>query len=72
MDMTFISASKLKKNVYFISGKAANQIYDFFTSRDEWRSHEWNMYFFHLERWNKKHIHDKNLNILYLFGRLHA
>ena len=34
MNMTFISSSEVK-NIYFMSGVATNEIYIFFTLRDE-------------------------------------
>ena len=37
----------------------------------EWRSHQWNMNF-HFTRWNKSHIYDKYLNILYITSFLHS
>ena len=35
VNMTFISSSEVKRNVYFMSAKGTNEIYIFFTSRDE-------------------------------------
>ena len=31
--------------------------------------HSWNIHFVHFMRWNKSHIHDKHLNILYILVR---
>ena len=32
----------------------------------ECRRHEWNTHFFHFTRWNKSHIHDKHLYLLFI------
>ena len=55
MNMTFVSSREVKKIVYFICGFMAYIL---------------EMYIFDFTRWNKSHIHNKNLNIFYLFSAM--